>query len=83
MKIEIEVSESNEGTSAPYWLILDPTQNMRLDINHLARMITGPFFSREEAEDQLSRRRYDYSKRASVYCMSGYYSGQYKKKSKD
>lgn len=78
MKIELEVSEKNEGTSYPYWLILDPRQNLSLDVGTLAGMITGPFFSREEAEAELRNRRYDYSKRARVYCKSAYHSGSYK-----
>jgi hypothetical protein len=83
MKIEIEISEENESTAEPYWLILDPNQNMRIDINILASQITGPFFSREEAEAELSSRRYAYGKKAKVYCMSGYNSRQYKRKIKE
>mgnify|MGYP003452462006 FL=1 len=45
----------------------------------LARMITGPFFSRKEAESALAGRRYDYSKRAVVYCKSGWNSDSYKR----
>ena len=77
MKIEINVSEKNEATASPYWLILNPWQNMACDIYNLAGQITGPFFSREEAEDQLQRTRYNYGKGAVVFCMSGCYSGQY------
>lgn len=78
MKIEIEVSDKNEGTDAPYWLILDLVQNMKLDIRVLAAQITGPYFSREDAENHMKNRKYNYSKRAVVYCLSGYYSDQYK-----
>ena len=53
MKITIEVSEKNEGTSAPYWLILDPKQNMPCSVGVLGGQIVGPFFSREEAENEL------------------------------
>ena len=80
MKIEIEISEENEGTSYPYWLILDPDQNMSCDIHYLASQIAGPFFSREEAEAELKATRYNYSKRAKVYCHSGCYSRQYREK---
>ncbi len=78
MKIEIEVSEENEGTDSPYWLILDPTQNMRCSVHSLASQITGPFFSRDAAEIYLQMRRYNYSDKAVVYCMSGYWSSKYK-----
>ena len=68
----------NEATESPYWLVLDPQQNMSCDVHVLAGQITGPFFSREDAEEYLQRRRYDYSDRAVVYCCSGYYSQKYK-----
>lgn len=45
----------------------------------LARMITGPFFSRKEAENALADRRYNYSKRAVVYCKSGWDSDSYRR----
>jgi predicted LPLAT superfamily acyltransferase len=77
MKIELNVSNKNEGTSAPYWLILDPKQNMDCDIHSMAFHITGPFFSREEAENELQATKYNYSHRAKVYCMSGCHSHQY------
>ncbi len=66
-----------ESTESPYWLILDPAQNMSCDIHMLAAQITGPFFSRQDAERHLKSRRYAFSKRAKVYCLSGYWSGKY------
>lgn len=77
MELTIEVSDKNEATSSPYWLILDPHQNMDCDVYRLANMITGPFFSREEADRILKARRHHYSKRAVVFCHSGCYSIQY------
>lgn len=68
----------NEITDSPYWLILDPRQNMCCEIGNLASQITGPFFSREDAEAHLLRRNYSYSKRAKVFCLSGYWSDKYK-----
>lgn len=69
---------NNEGTDSPYWLILDPAQNMACDIGILANQITGPFFCREDAEDHLQSRRYAFSKKACVYCHSGYWSIKHK-----
>ena len=69
---------NNEDTEAPYWLILDPSQNMRCDIYNLSSQITGPFFSREDAEEHLSIRRYAFSDRAKVFCFSGHASEKYK-----
>jgi hypothetical protein len=78
MRIELEVSEKNEGTESPYWLIIDPRQAMRCDVAEIASMITGPFFSREAAENHLRNRRYAFGKNAGVWCHSGYSSAQYK-----
>ena len=83
MKAEIEVSEKNEGTRSPYWLIIDPKQNFWTNnegLHWIAGMITGLFFSREEAEDYLKRRRYNFSKNAKVYCHSGHHGEQYDSK---
>jgi len=78
MKIEIEVSDDNEGTADPWWLIIDPKQMMSPDAGTVAMsMITGPFFSRKEATDELNSRRYAYSSRAVVWCSSGCYTTQY------
>ena len=85
MKIELEVSEENEGTSAPWWVIIDPRQNFKTNydgIYAIASMIEGPFFSREEAENTLKRTRYNYSKGAKVFCMSGCHTVQYASKVK-
>jgi len=78
MKATFDISERNEGTDCPWWLILDPRQNMRADIHELAGMITGPFFSREAAEANMKARGHHFSKRAHVYCMSGVDSGEYR-----
>jgi hypothetical protein len=68
---------NNEATRAPYWLIIDPKQVLKLDIHRIASMITGPFFSRKDAEDFLNNSRYNFSKNAKVYCCSGCYSQKY------
>ncbi len=83
MKVEIEISEECEGTSSPWWSIINPSQNFKTNeegIYAIASMITGPFFSREEATRELKNRRYDYSEHAVVFCHSGYHSGQYSQK---
>jgi len=77
MEITIEVSEKVESTASPYWLILDPKQNMGCNVYQLASQITGPFFSREEADLVLKQRRHHYSDRAVVFCHSGCYTHQY------
>ena len=67
----------NEGTSAPYWLIIDPRQSFSCDVHEIASMISGPFFSRKDAELYLKGRRYRFGKYAKVYCHSGHYSKKY------
>lgn len=79
MPVTLDVSYFNESTSSPRWMVLDPHQMMRPDWSQLASMITGPFFSREEAERVLEARRHHYSDRAAVYCASGCYTRQYDK----
>ena len=82
MRIELEVSEKNEGTESPWWIIIDPRQNLETKreqaLYNIAFMITGPLFSRESAQNFLDRTSYNFSKQAKVYCHSGYYSEQYK-----
>ena len=82
MKIELEVSDKHEHTASPWWIIIDPSQNFKTNadgIHAVAGMITGPYFSREEAEASLRVRSHHYSKNAKVYCHSGCYSNQYDK----
>lgn len=82
MKITLEVSEKDECTDSPWWIIIDPRQIMRTDKEAcyaIASMITGPFFSREDAQNYLDGRRYAFGKNAVVYCHRGYHSEQYKK----
>jgi len=79
MKIEIEVSDKNEGTAAPWWVIVDPKQMMKPDpYAVMIGMVTGPYFSREEATEYLKNHRYNFSPRAVVYCASGCYTREYR-----
>ena len=75
--IETLKNSDNEATRSPYWLILDPEQNMGCDVFALAMQISGPFFSRKDAQDYLTCHRYNYSDRAVVFCHSGHYSKKY------
>lgn len=82
LKAMTEIAETlkkadNEGTRAPWWIIIDPKQNFTIDHNRIASMITGPFFSRPDAEEFLQRTRYNFSKHARVFCHSGCYSKKY------
>jgi hypothetical protein len=73
-------SGDNEATAAPWWLIIDPKQNFRTDddgIYYIVDMITGPFFSRADAQQWLDNNPHHYSKNAKVFCHSGCYSKKY------
>lgn len=73
MKVTIELSDDREGTSSPFWLIIDPHQMMRPDSAEVAMgMVHGLWFSREEAEEHLKAKRHRYSDRAVVWCLSGH-----------
>lgn len=88
MKIKLVVSDDNEATSSPWWVIINPSflkdwqsgeeyWDEEMAIQMIASAVTGPFFSREEAESTLKRTRYNYSKSTIVYCKSGCYTDQY------
>lgn len=77
LEVELEVSEKNEITNCPYWLVIDPEQMMKPTIHSVARMIKGPFFSREEAESYVKCNHYNFSDRVGVYCHAGHNSPQY------
>ena len=82
MKIELDVAENNEMTAYPWWMIVDPRQNFHTDtrgLTNVAFMITGPFFSREEAECVLKARRHNFGTGAKVWCSSGCDTLQYRK----
>lgn len=81
MRIELDVSREHEDTAEPWWIIINPQQNLRKGdsgVYAIANMITGPFFSRQEAQEHLQARRYAFSKDAKVFCHSGCWTKQYK-----
>jgi hypothetical protein len=93
MKIEVEVSEDNESTDSPWWILIDPhniremmegvaedgeVPDEKRILTTIAFSIEGPYFSRKEAEDYLKSRKYNYSGAARVWCHSGYRSEHYK-----
>jgi hypothetical protein len=86
MKIEIEITGDNEATAYPWWVIVNPMEHMKkedaevdmLGDSEIAFAITGPFFSREEAENHLTARRYAFSKGAVVWCLSGHATTVYR-----
>lgn len=68
----------NEGSDSPWWMVVDPAQNMSMDPAGTAMRIEGPFFSRQSAEEYLQARRYAYGTRAVVWCASGYWSHKWR-----
>lgn len=76
-QLSLSVSLVNEGTRAPWWMILDPQGSRRGDVGGLAAQIRGPFFSREEAQEHLDAIRHKVGPDALVWCDSGHESAQY------
>jgi hypothetical protein len=74
----IHLSEKNESTAYPWWVIIDPHQMMSPSVDEVASMIVGPFFSREEAMRELVLAPYRYSDRARVYCHSAHRTEEYR-----
>lgn len=81
LKIELEISTHNEGTAAPWWMIINPRQlmasNDREACHAVAGMVTGPFFSRAAAQEHLDAKRHRFGKNAVVFCASGCDSWEY------
>ncbi len=92
VQIEIEISEDNESTYAPYWQIIDPKilkdviRGIRKHGNgikyeeltkYIAFSTTGIFFSRLAADNHLKAHNYNYSDHAIVWCNSGHASFEY------
>jgi hypothetical protein len=76
--IDTLMTTDREFTSAPYWLIIDMNDKTEIsDIREVASMVTGPFFSRKDAQAYLDARRYNFSDGARVYCKSGHESPKY------
>jgi len=71
-----------EGTSYPFWIIIDPRQNLETTtiqgLHNIASQITGVFFSRKDAEDFLKQTRYNFGEHAKVYCHSGHNSQEWR-----
>lgn len=82
----MKISEKNEGTAHPYWIIIDPRQNFKVNsdgVYNFASMITGVWLSREAAQEFLDRTKYNFSKHAKVFCHSVCYSSDWIKLCKE
>ena len=80
MKNRINVSEKNEATAFPYWVIIEPMQNFLTNnqgLHNIANMSTGIWFSREAAQEYLDCNPHHYSKHAKVYCQSEHCSSDW------
>lgn len=72
------VFSTEDDPEGSYSADLDDEDAVKRITNAIPNCITGPFFSREDAENYLKARQYGYSKEAYVYCHSGYWSHKYK-----
>lgn len=78
MKVVLNVPREEEGCRYPYWLIIDPWQNMGCTVEGVTDKLKGPFFCRGAAERYLSKHGYQFSERVKIVCLSGEDSLQYK-----
>jgi hypothetical protein len=60
----------NECTSYPWWFIVG--KGRPRSGKDIPFYITGPFFSRDEAEKERKSRIYNYSEKSFVWCASGH-----------
>jgi len=74
----IKTEGDNEATAFPFWIIIDPRQNMSCSVDEVASQITGVWFSRKSAKEYLGSHSYNFSKRARVYCHTGNKSCDYR-----
>lgn len=74
-RLEYSTEEDPEGCYNP-----DLSEDGAIDdvLVCIPSCITGPFFCRQDAENYLKARHYEYSKDSYVYCFSGYWSQKYK-----
>jgi len=64
--------KTEEPVEEPIYFILDPHQNMKCSVMELYSQITGPFHSKDSAEDYLSKNKF--SKRATVVAFTYFVS---------
>lgn len=70
-------SANAESTAAPWWAILDPGRSGKHTGTNLSGAITGPFLTREAAEDFFEAGRYRFGPHAAVWCLSGHASPEW------
>lgn len=63
-----------DGTAHPWWAICKNASSFGKKI-----ILAGPFLSREECDDMLEARRYEWGATAHSYCFSAHHSAGYKK----
>lgn len=66
--------DENDGTTHPWWAI---TRQSKIGV-YGEVVLAGPFFSRQQAKEQLEARRYHYGDKARTFCFTGYDSYPYR-----
>lgn len=67
-----------EATAYPWWMVIDPVQNMACSAANVGMNPVGQFFSRAAAQAHLDAKRHRYSDRAVVWCGSGHMSADWR-----
>lgn len=74
--------QDNEITESPWWVIINP-RGLIHTASEIESRLTGPFFSRKAAEDHVRNRRHAFGEKVAIWCLSGYWSYEYKKLLRD
>ena len=61
---QIAKAEDNEATAFPWWAITEGFRGREI-------LLAGPYFNREDADEYLEAKRYNFGEKARVYCFSG------------
>lgn len=83
VRVEFPMPENRDFCKAPYWMIIDPGHRCGcaedyegytiddLTDREVAYMVTGPFFSREEADKYLAAHKKYFTPKAVVWSLFG------------
>lgn len=78
ISLYFKIEEEKNGFGNPYFVIIDPRQMFKKNIENVASMISGLFFNRDRAENYFKARRHIFSDRARVACLDGSFSKVYR-----
>lgn len=69
--------QETEATDSPWWVIIKP-RGMIHSASDISSRLTGPFFSRQDAQDHVNARKHAFNDKTEIWCLSGYWSRKFK-----